>query len=91
MVVEHMGSLQGHVEALAVEGLAYTAVVGKQGHQVLDRRAGQGLDRRVDRVRGRDVGVILGKRLALVGPGEWDIRQVAYRSREGTSFQGELA
>ena len=98
-VVEHMCSLQEHAEAL-VEGLAYTvaavrlaysAVGGKQEHQVLDTLAGQELGRRFDRVQGRDVGAIRGKRRALVEPGGWGIRAEAYRIRAGTSFQVELA
>ena len=98
--VEHMGSLQEHSEALVAEGLAYTAavvrpaytaVVSKLEHQVLDRRAGQGLHKRVDRVQGRDVGEILGKRLALVGPGWWGIRWEGHRNREGTLYQVESA
>ena len=98
--VEHMGSLQEHVEALVEERLAYTAavvrpvytaVVSKLEHQGLGTLAGQGLDRRVDPVLGRDVGEIRGKRLALVGPGEWGIRWEGHRNREGTSYQGELA
>ena len=50
-VVEHMGSLLEHAEALVEEGLAYTVavarsaytvdVVGKQEHQGLGTLAGQ--------------------------------------------------